>query len=133
MIHALDYTNQIKLFGWIGPVNNAEKPNNVHGKIISESSDISQHFNNQEFSADSLQVLLLNQTRGTPIGNLSLSKTCRSEIDSGIQCSVEGSDLFHSRVLLYPICNKYSRLNISFNSLELDMMQCNFQKHILQT
>ncbi len=52
-IHALVYSNQIKLFEWIGPVKNAGTPNFIHDKIFSVLSNISQHFNYREFSVDS--------------------------------------------------------------------------------
>ncbi len=67
---------------------------------------------------DSLQLLFVNQVRGIPIGNLPICNTCRSEVDGGIQCSVDGPDLFNPTVL-FPVCCNQSQLETLFDSIEL--------------
>ncbi len=111
VIHALDFSYQIKLFAWMRPVKNTGTPDFVQDKIISEWSDTSQHFNYGEFSVDSLQLLLLNHKSGRPTGNHPISKICRIEIDGGIQFSFEVSDVFHPKVP-HPICSNSSHLEI---------------------
>ncbi len=101
--------------------------------MISEWSNISQHFNYRKFSVDSLQLLFLNQIGVTSIGNLPISKTYRSELDGGIQCSVAGPDMFHPRVPLYPIHSTPSRLNITFNSVKLGYDEVQFCKTYFAT
>ncbi len=125
-IHVLDSRSQIKLFEWIGPINNPGTLDFVHEKIISEWSKISCHFEYQIFSANAIQLLFLNQIRGTAIGNFSISKTCKSEIDHGIQCSIEGPDVFSPSVP-FPVC-KPSELEVNFDSSKLQNDEVLFSK-----
>ncbi len=115
-IHAFNVTNQIRLFEWIGPVTISGTPDFVHDIMISEWCDISHHFSYREFTSNSLQLLFVNQVRGTPIGNLPICNTCRSEIDGGIQCSVDGPDLFIP-IVPFPICCNPSQLETLFDSI----------------
>ncbi len=50
-----------------------------------------------------------------------------SKIDGGIQCTIDGPDVFHPKVL-YPIPSNPSRLNSSFNLLELGYNDLKFLK-----
>ncbi len=114
----LEVSNQIWLFERTGPITIAERSDFVHDKIISNWSDIAHHFRYRELLGDSLQLLFVNQVRGTPIGNLPICNTCRRDIDRGIQCSVDGPDVFNPKVP-FPICCNPSQLEIPFDSIEL--------------
>jgi len=74
-----------------------------------------------------LQLLFVNQVRGIPIGNLPLCNTCRSEVDGGIQCLVDGPDLFNPMVQ-FPICCNPSQLEILFDSIKLWYNEVPFSK-----
>ncbi len=110
-IHALNVSNQIQLFEWIGPVTKSGTPDFVHDK-----SDIAHHFSYKEFSGDTLQLLFVNQFRGTPICNLLIWNTCRSEVDGGTQCLNDDPDLFNP-IVLFPICCNPSQLETLFDSI----------------
>ncbi len=105
--------------------------NFFHDKIVSECSDISHHFSYREFSANSLQLLFVNRVRGTPIGNLLICNTCRSEIDDGIQCSVDGPDVFDP-IVWFPICCNPSQLETLFDLIKLWYDEVPFSKTYLE-
>ena len=126
-IHVLNTSKQILLFEWIGPVTELGMPDFVHDKIISDWSDIAHHFIYKVFSCDSVELLFVNQVRGIPIGNLPISDNCRSEVDGGIQCSVDGPDVFKPTVPI-PSWKNHSELENLFDSIELQYDEVPFSK-----
>ena len=126
-IHLLSTSKEILLFEWTGPVTKSGVPDFVHKKIISEWSDIAHHFHYKSFSIDSVQLLFVNQVRGILIGNLNISNNCRNEVDGGIQCSVDGPDLFNPTVPK-PSCKNQSELEKLFDSIELQYDEVPFSK-----
>ncbi len=74
-----------------------------------------------------MQLLFVNQARGTPIGNLPICNSCRSEIDGGIKCYVDGPDVFDPMVP-FSICCNPSQLETLFDSIELQYDKASFSK-----
>ncbi len=99
--------------------------------MISDWSDIAHHFIYKVFSGDSVELLFVNQVRGIPIRNLDISNNCRNEVDGGIQCSVDGPDVFKPIVPI-PSRKNHSELENLFDSIELQYDEVPFSKSYLE-
>ncbi len=74
-------------------------PEFVSLKGIVESSDISFHFTLQELSPDEMELVIVNQVRGVPIGNNPISDNTTNCRDGRIQCSSSQPDIFSPQIL----------------------------------
>ncbi len=104
-----------------------------HQFLFMESSSLSGvilhitlNFDYHEFSADELQLLFPYQVRDTPIGSFPISKSCRSEIDSGIQYFIEGPEVFDLRVP-YQVCDP-TEYDFNFDPVKLHYDEVRFSK-----
>ncbi len=81
-------------------------------------------FHGLDFSLEDIEKQFLNQIRGTSIGNNPICSTCMSEIDGGVQCSLNEPDVFQPQDPVPIMPSKISK--IDFNSIQISNERMDF-------
>ncbi len=109
----------VDLFEWTGRVSSPGFSDFVSLKDVPEWSDISFCFTLQELSPDGMELVLVDQIRGIPIGNNPISDNTGNCRERGIQCSSNGPDIFSPQIST--IFGNKERKHFNFNSLSIEV------------